>query len=60
MNRTLIGFNKIKTDYLCWEKAVTHRVLVCAGTGCLVNGSMKVYEEFIKTVTFELIKYICT
>ena len=50
MNRTLIGFNKIKTDYLCWEKAVTHRVLVCAGTGCLVNGSMKVYEEFIKTI----------
>jgi len=50
MNKTLIGFNKIKTDYIAWEKAVPHRVLVCAGTGCLVNGSMKVYEEFVKTI----------
>jgi len=50
MNKTLIGFNKIKTDYIAWENAVPHRVLVCAGTGCLVNGSMKVYEEFVKTI----------
>lgn len=50
MNWTLMGLNKIKKDFLIWEKSVIHRVLVCAGTGCLVNGSMKVYEEFLKIV----------
>jgi NADH-quinone oxidoreductase subunit F len=50
MNRTLIGLNKIKTDYHAWEKSVAHRVFVCAGTGCIVNGSMKVYDEFVKTI----------
>lgn len=50
MNWTLMGLNKIKKDFLIWEKSVIHRVFVCAGTGCLVNGSMKVYEEFLKIV----------
>ena len=50
MNLAVLGFNKTKKDYAAREKAVTHRVLVCAGTGCLVNGSMKVYEEFVRAV----------
>ncbi len=50
MNLALLGFNKTKKDYVAREKAVAHRVLVCAGTGCLVNGSIRVYEEFVKAV----------
>ncbi|HOT42875.1 MAG TPA: NADH-ubiquinone oxidoreductase-F iron-sulfur binding region domain-containing protein [Syntrophorhabdaceae bacterium] len=50
MNWTLMGLKKIKKDFNTWEGSVTHRVLVCAGTGCLVNGSMKVYDEFIRVV----------
>ncbi|MCX8021911.1 MAG: 4Fe-4S binding protein [Syntrophorhabdaceae bacterium] len=49
MNWTIMELNKIKKDFSTWESSVTHRVLVCAGTGCLVNGSMKVYEEFLRT-----------
>lgn len=50
MNWTLAGLKKIKNDFNAWGHSVTHRVLVCAGTGCLVNGSMKVYDEFVRTI----------
>jgi len=26
--------------------AQVRRVIICAGTGCMANGAMKVYEEF--------------
>jgi NADH-quinone oxidoreductase subunit F len=45
-----MGLNKIKEDFLAGQAAVTRRIVVCAGTGCLVNGSMKVYEEFVKSI----------
>jgi NADH-quinone oxidoreductase subunit F len=50
MNLAVLGFNKVKKDYAAREKALSHRVLICAGTGCLVNGSMKVYEEFVRVL----------
>ncbi len=50
MNLTLAGLNKIKENFHTWEAAATRRIIVCAGTGCLVNGSMKVYEELIKSI----------
>jgi NADH-quinone oxidoreductase subunit F len=48
MNLTLMGLKKIKEDFVAVQATVTRRVIVCAGTGCLVNGSMKVYEEFVR------------
>ena len=27
-----------------------HKVVICAGTGCIANGAMKVYEAFIKEI----------
>ncbi len=50
MNLTLMGLNKIKEDFVARQTALQRRIIVCAGTGCLVNGSMKVYEEFIKCI----------
>lgn len=50
MNLTLTGLKKISSDFLGWSTSVSHRVLVCAGTGCLVNGSLKVYNEFVKAI----------
>jgi NADH-quinone oxidoreductase subunit F len=50
MNLTLVGLNKIREDFVARESAVTHRVVVCAGTGCLVSGSLKVYDEFLHTI----------
>ncbi len=50
MNWTLAGLKKTKNDFNTWQNSVKHRVMVCAGTGCLVNGSMKVYDTFVKTI----------
>lgn len=50
MNFTLMGLNKIKEDYEAAQALVTRRVVVCAGTGCLVNGSMKVYGELVQRI----------
>jgi NADH-quinone oxidoreductase subunit F len=48
MNLTTIELNKIGQQFQRRADAVGRRVIVCAGTGCLVNGSMKVYEEFVR------------
>jgi NADH-quinone oxidoreductase subunit F len=50
MNLTLTGLNKIGSDFVKLSAATTRRVLVCAGTGCLVNGSLKVYQRFAEAL----------
>jgi NADH-quinone oxidoreductase subunit F len=50
LNLAQAGLNKVAKDYKATQAAVPQRVIVCAGTGCLVNGSMKVYEEFLKAI----------
>lgn len=50
MNLALVGLNNIKDSFQKKQSTITQRILVCAGTGCLVNGSMKVYEEFVKQI----------
>ena len=50
MNLMLTGLNKIGNDFIARSQAATHRILVCAGTGCLVNGSLKVYDAFTKAI----------
>jgi NADH-quinone oxidoreductase subunit F len=47
MNRTAQELNRIKDTFVKQAEALAHRVVVCAGTGCLVNGSLKVYDEFV-------------
>jgi NADH-quinone oxidoreductase subunit F len=47
MNLTTLELSKIKDKFRKRAAAVDHRVIVCAGTGCLVNGSLKVYEAFV-------------
>ncbi|OPY68083.1 MAG: NADP-reducing hydrogenase subunit HndC [Syntrophorhabdaceae bacterium PtaU1.Bin034] len=49
MNLTTLELNKIKDTFQKRQEPLSHRVVVCAGTGCLVNGSLKVYEEFVET-----------
>jgi NADH-quinone oxidoreductase subunit F len=48
VNLTIIELNKIKDNFNLWKSAASHRIVVCAGTGCLVNGALKVYDEFLK------------
>ncbi len=44
-----MGMNKIKNDFIRYQAAAGRRVLVCTGTGCLANGSLRVYQEFVNT-----------
>ena len=49
MNLTTLELNRIKEGFRKRAAAADHRVTVCAGTGCLVNGALKVYEEFVQS-----------
>lgn len=42
--------NRIRENFNAYQNAASHRVIVCAGTGCRANGSTKVYEEFVRSV----------
>jgi NADH-quinone oxidoreductase subunit F len=48
IERIKSGEDLFRLNKLCLEKkqAVKNRVLVCAGTGCIINGSLKVFTEF--------------
>jgi len=39
---------KTAKDYEKRSARVTKRVILCAGTGCVANGSLKLYDEFIR------------
>lgn len=50
--------NNIKNEYDNNYMSVQKRIVICAGTGCLANGSMKIFNEFkeqIKEQGLELI-----
>lgn len=49
MNK-LLNLNEIKADYDKRSKAVKRRIVVCAGTGCVANGSKKVFNELNKLI----------
>jgi len=58
MSLTMMGISKIKRDFMKYEAACSRRILVCAGTGCLANGSLKVYQDFIRIITSTNLKAI--
>jgi NADH-quinone oxidoreductase subunit F len=47
MNLTIMELKKIKDRFHSLQSSVTRKVIVCAGTGCLVNGALKVYQKLI-------------
>ncbi|MDP4266408.1 MAG: (2Fe-2S) ferredoxin domain-containing protein, partial [Bacteroidota bacterium] len=40
-----VNLEKISEQYKMSIENCTRRIIICAGTGCLANGSMNVYEE---------------
>lgn len=42
----MINLSAIKEDYIQASSQVKKRIIICAGTGCIANGSLKVYEVF--------------
>jgi len=51
MTNPSIDFNKIKSDYQLQTSTLKRRIIVCAGTGCVANGSKKVFDELEKKIT---------
>jgi NADH-quinone oxidoreductase subunit F len=45
-----IDLEGIKKGYDKKEALITKRIIICAGTGCMANGSMKVHDEFVKDI----------
>lgn len=45
----MIDLNKITNDIQSASKNVKKRIILCAGTGCVANGALKVYDAFLKT-----------
>lgn len=63
----VIDLDKIAATYKEAEKKVTRRVVICAGTGCVANGSLKVHTAFVNelkkhnlNVVIELDEHDCS
>lgn len=58
MNMQPINLDKIKENYLSKSGAIKRRVIICAGTGCVANGSLKIFEEFKKQISEKGLEYV--
>jgi NADH-quinone oxidoreductase subunit F len=47
MNQTTPDLKTIASDYGQAREKVSRRVILCAGTGCVANGALKVYQAFV-------------
>ncbi len=50
MKKSLNDLLQIKEKYLKSSSSIKRRVVVCAGTGCVANGSRKVYDELVRRI----------
>lgn len=48
MISTAINLQQVAEEYKEKAKNIQKRIVICAGTGCIANGSMKIYREFKK------------
>jgi NADH-quinone oxidoreductase subunit F len=48
MTLALNDLQQIANKYDAALKSVTRRVIICAGTGCVANGSLKVHKAFVE------------
>lgn len=47
---TEMNLDKVAQEYARMHDSVKRRLIICAGTGCIANGSLKLYEEMQKEV----------
>lgn len=51
MKTKLVDIESIKREYLENYKLIKRRIIICAGTGCVANGALKVFDEFRKQLS---------
>jgi NADH-quinone oxidoreductase subunit F len=47
---TEIGLEQIKSEYNAKAGRIKKRIIVCAGTGCIANGALEVYEALKESI----------
>jgi len=50
IDKKISDIAEVSTSYREARAAVARRIIVCAGTGCLANGSLKIYEGLVRLV----------
>ncbi len=50
--------DKIKTGYESITSGIKRRVIICAGTGCVANGALKIFESLKKKLSEENIEVV--
>ena len=53
MLTTTLSLEQIGQDYKNAAGKITGRIVICAGTGCIANGAMKVFHAFEIGVAFD-------
>jgi NADH-quinone oxidoreductase subunit F len=51
MIRTREDLQRTVTDFQNALAGTTKRVIICAGTGCVANGALKVHQAFVENIT---------
>ncbi len=46
MNSTILNLEQVTKDYTNAAERIARRVIICAGTGCVANGALKVFDAF--------------
>lgn len=41
---------QVKEDYTRRQNSLAHRIVICAGTGCIANGAMEVHDELSRII----------
>lgn len=45
-----INLEQTRETYETAARTVSRRIIICAGTGCMANGAMKVYHRFVEAI----------
>ena len=48
--KSFANLDQITKEYSRMSDQISRRVIICAGTGCVANGALKVYAEFNKQI----------
>ena len=58
MKQSPINIENIKEEYIESSKLLKRRIIICAGTGCVANGSLKIFDEFKKQLEANSLNYL--
>jgi NADH-quinone oxidoreductase subunit F len=51
MSTTTIDIKQTAQEFAALSKTFEKRITICAGTGCVANGALKVFDELQKEIT---------